>query len=116
MFKNVLRTAVVFSIALSASSALAKSKKSSNKKTSEEASATTESSASGKSSCLVTAQQAADAICRINECQDLEVTYQGLEGGAEKFGDKKGFMSIRAVSGNGETVCVITRVIYNPKP
>ena len=102
-------------LALFVSSSFAKPKKSSSAKTSNEVT-TSESSSIGKSSCLVTAQQAADAICRINDCHDIEMIYQGISGGVEKFGDKKGHISIQAVSGNGETVCMITRLTYNPKP
>jgi|GEM_PF-5467139 len=113
MFKGFVSVFFAAVLIVTASSAMAKPKKSAAKAETESSS---ESATTGKSSCLVTAQQAADAICRINDCHDLEIGFQGMEGSTEKFGDKKGFMSIRAVSGNGETVCVITRVVYNPKP
>ncbi|MNL35121.1 hypothetical protein D3C87_1571330 [compost metagenome] len=103
MFKGIISVALL----VSCSVALAKPKTSSKPKEAAEP--------VGKSSCLITAQQAADAICRINDCKDLEMVYEGMEAGAEKFGDTKGYINIRAVSGNGETVCIITRFTYNPK-
>jgi hypothetical protein len=71
--------------------------------------------ASGNPTCLIAAQQAADAICRINDCKEVQMVFEGMEAGAEKYADEQGHMNIRAVAGNGETLCTITRLTYGAK-